>query len=145
MTVSPGWPEATRAITAAFDAGWRTAPDGPLRTPVHWPNTMRFEPPQDGAWVRLSVQWGAGHPAAIGRVFYRYAGVVQVQVFVPQGTGNALLDTLCEAAATIFGDGVSLQADGRLQFWTPSRLVVGPDGLWWQENVVCSFRRERKG
>ena len=99
----------------------------------------RFQPPQDAAWVRVSVRHARGRQEVLGpagaRIFERRARIT-AQVFGLRDAGTAAIDALCQAVRDVFEgarfEGVEcLEAQG---------VDVGNDGPWDQKNVEVSAR-----
>jgi len=101
----------------------------------------RFNEPENEAWVRVSVRnaqlpkktlGGKGH-----RRFRRY-GTINIQIFIPSGSGMADSGVLSQAALDIFEgenfSGVDCN-DG-----TPTELPI--DGKWQPTLVEISFDYE---
>lgn len=123
-----------RSVVSRFESSWAGL------TPVEYPN-VSFTPPNQTAWVRLSLLPGAEYQASMaltgGRIF-RSAGVVDVSIFVPIGTAIEDAAALADAAAAVFR-GTSF--DG-LVFRAPSFILVGISGGWYQTNVSIPYYRD---
>ncbi len=139
--ITPGLPAAKAAIRNRFSALWVV--NGAPRTPIHWMNQEPFTPPQSAPWVRFSLMLGEGRRVSIGPRLDRWTGVVTIQVFTPKGIGDGSADALCEEVAAIFAPGVTLAAEGRVTFQTPTARVVPGSDNWFQNNVICPFQRDR--
>lgn len=124
--------EVRNIILNAFIDGWAG------QTEVAYDN-MEFDPPDgDTAWVRLSVKPTFRTIASLGQEGnrrFRGFGMVIVQVFVPTNSATYNSDVLADAVLDIFEgkkiDGVWFQ-DTRIE-------QVGPDGKWFQQNVLADF------
>ena len=106
-----------------------------LAVPVLY-DDFAFAGPQNGAWVRLTIQEGAGVEVDSGRT-YRTVGLATAQVFVPALSGTRTQVRAVDTIATAFR-AVSL---GGVAFKTPTVQSVGAtqDEAWWQVNVTCPF------
>lgn len=107
------------------------------RAPIAWPN-VDFEPQPREAWVRLTILDSAGRQVATAPPRFRRSGVVVVQVFVPDGTGDAAAREIADEVARVF-QGSTI--DG-VRFGASSIEHVGPDGGWFQLNVQQVFEYE---
>jgi hypothetical protein len=100
-----------------------------------------FNPPETGSgvkWVRVNVQFLDGRQASLGRTNNRRfdkRGILFIQVFTPAGYATDDNDDLAEASLDLF-EGVGL---GGLWFDRGRVETVGPDGEWYQQNVVINF------
>lgn len=105
---------------------------------VAWENAP-FAPAADELWLRCTMLPAETRSDDLGGDHRAFVGVVQIDAFVPSGTGPgvgaALVDELAElfpASSYIAGEGVSVLIQ------TP--LSVGPaqtDESWWV--LPCSF------
>lgn len=129
-----------KAIGQTFKTEWVVGVDP--RTPIAYPNKA-FTPP-DSAWVRLAIVNGETLRLSLGpNGEHRWAGIVYVQVFVPQGSGDGEARSLADEAAKIFRDRALATDDGgSITFRSPSIQQIGPDGRWWQLNVICPYQRD---
>ena len=86
-------------------------------------------------WVRVKVNWGDTRGASIPASRWRTAGVFQVQIFVPKGTGIT--------AAMALGDAVSAAMQGitvsEIRLRATSLRPVGVDDGWYQLNANTPF------
>ena len=104
------------------------------RTPVAWPNAA-FTPPDDEPWVRLTIKGGDGRQVATTGRRIRRSGVVIVQVFTPEGEGDAPARSIADEVAAIFE---AMTLDG-VRFKAASNEVVGAHEGWFQINVEIPF------
>lgn len=121
---------ACRKIADLFEAQWNEA------TPVIYPNEVEDlgEVPQ---FARLTIRPSSGRMIAVGSRQHRRQGLVTVQIFVEQGTGQALMGALEEMATSIFE-----QANlSNITFFEAGADRVGYDGRgYYQSNVNASFQ-----
>ena len=98
----------------------------------------KYTPPVDLPWVRLAMQHQTGSQDSLGGVGIRKfsrQGLVTIQVFVPQDSGMAAMDTLVTAARAIF-EGATI---GTIRFTSASVQEIGPSDGWYQTNVDIEF------
>jgi len=132
----PNLTEATDTVCAVFKAAW------PSEHKVEWPNAKVLTPALfDGRdpWARLDVKLDDSQQrtmAEVGsRVFERF-GTATVQVFVPAGQRG--LDTARALGMVALNAFEGRTVDG-VRFVRVKPKDVGPDGHWYQFNVVASF------
>lgn len=139
------------AIGTEFETLWVSG--GKARTPIAWEN-KQFTPPNKAAYVRLTVRNSEGLRLTFGDLDgvadYRYPGIVFVQVFVPEDTGDKDARKLADAAAAIFRsktlnmmDGVTLK--GVIRMRTPRVDVIGARDGYFQMNVMIPYVRDEVG
>lgn len=109
--------------------------------PLLYPDTADDTPPTSGAWGRVNVQHGSRGQATLsnesGRRRYRATGFITVQLFTPRGRGLTLTDQLIGVVLDAF-DGVTT-SPGHVTFARGRVREVGPDGQWFQTNVLVDF------
>lgn len=123
------------AIEARFAANWST-------TRVKYENTQ-FEQPRT-AWVALFILNGDGRAISIGNdPLHRYAGVISVQVHVPESSGTQTGRAYADTIAAIFRNRqFSNGSSGTITCRVPSiGIPVVRDG-WYQINVTCPYQRD---
>jgi hypothetical protein len=113
-------------------------------TGIDWSdfNAKPYKPAPTAAWIRPTLRGGDTFRASLGpnarrRTIYTWA----VQVFVPEGQGDATLRSYMEQVGDLFRD---YQTSG-VTCLTPSFRVVGrdPEGLGYQGNVTVPVRVDR--
>lgn len=122
------------AICSRFEAHWAS------RTPLAWPN-RGFAVPPEREWIRLTILDGDTRQVSIGSPganIHRHSGVIVIQVFVPIDSGTRTARDLADQAAAIFRN---QRFDG-IRCDVPSVREIGPDGVWFQVNMSCPFRRD---
>lgn len=140
MSLTPE--QARDDILTAFAAAWASktpAVNGGAVPPVKYDQVASSEPPQDTPWARVTVMHATGTQRSMGTVgsrLFSRTGVVTVQVFVPGGQGLALADRLGKIALDAFE---GQHTPGDVWFRDATLREVGPDGPWWQTNVVATF------
>jgi len=131
------------AFISRFQTAWGTT------TPVRWENAPWVQPVAV-PWVAFFLRSGAGQQASINtRPLHRFAGVVMVQVFVPEETGEVRAHTLADQIAAVFrtsdGHGAQFTAgtQGQITCRTPYAETVPARDGWFQMNVVVPYIREK--
>lgn len=107
---------------------------------ARYENTAGDPPTTVAPWARVSLRHFGGEQASLagdsGTRRWERTGIVTVQIFVPTGEG------LSEAydLAKIVADAYEGQATAS-QVWFRNVRVneVGPDGSWFQVNVIAEF------
>lgn len=132
-----GFAATESTIRSRFNTQWAS-----LRPtiPVFFDNAGDdVQPPQNSAWVRLTVLPGASQQVEMGRLRrWRRAGVVVVQIYVPAASGTGLAQELGDTVIEIF-EGLTLSS---VIFRATSLNRVGLDGAWLQYNAVTNFQAD---
>ena len=90
-------------------------------------------PPNDGAWIALSIIDGSTERTAWNR--YRTVGIVDASVFVPVDTGDALAQSLSDRILRAFAPATF---DG-VKYRNPYATTIGSVDRWWRITVTCPF------
>jgi len=91
-----------------------------------------------GSWVRLTVRNTVSQQETLGAVGFRKferKGDIHLQIFVPVDRGTADADTLAMQARAVF-EGARFSG---VVCYAGLSKEVGPDGRWYQVNVVIPF------
>jgi hypothetical protein len=106
--------------------------------PITWDN-VQSRAVEGKAFVALSVLFGESMLAGLGGTDrqFRYAGVIMVRVFVPEGTGLREQNRLCDVAGNVF-QGKTLT--GGIICRSASIADVGKTEGWVQKNVTIPFQ-----
>lgn len=97
------------------------------------------QPPQNAAWVRLTILPGTSQQVEMGRLRrWRRVGVVTVQIFVPAASGTGLATELSDSVIQIF-EGITVSG---VIFRATSLNRVGLDGAWLQYNATTPFQAD---
>lgn len=103
-------------------------------------DNKKFDPPQTGPYLRVSVSFGDGGEDTLGvdRKSTRI-GRVFVQVFTPAGTGTDLSDSISDNLVSLINNKHLLTG-----LWTgiASSREVGVTDKWYQCNVSAGFTYE---
>lgn len=91
--------EVIQARFLEVSAGWPSPPQ------ILYDNQPAETPIRDGPWMRFAIRPGAervgGFPGISPRRTFRI-GRVEMQVFVPRGTGTAEIDRITDLCAGVF-------------------------------------------
>ena len=132
-----GFATTEAAIRSRFNTQWST-----LRptVPLYFDNAGDdVTPPQNSAWVRLTILPGASSQVEMGNLRrWRRIGVIVVQIFVPAASGTGLAAELGDTVRDIF-EGVTISG---VIFRATSLNRVGLDGAWLQYNASTSFQAD---
>ena len=132
-----GFAATESTIRSRFNTQWSS-----LRPtiPVFFDNAGDdVQPPQNSAWVRLTVLPGSSQQVEMGRLRrWRRAGVVAVQIFVPAASGTGLAQELGDTVIQIF-EGLTLSS---VIFRATSLERVGLDGAWLQYNANTNYQAD---
>jgi hypothetical protein len=134
-------------IQSTFKVAWDAnagAVNGGVVPTVHWegvPTAGDF-PPKDAAWARMIIRHNAATQAALSssadRRRFRKFGILTISIFTPLqgGQGLGLAEELGKVARAAF-EGKST-ASG---VWFRDARIneIGPDGPWFQVNVLAEF------
>lgn len=129
------WAAVHSAIRTRFETEWAG------RTPAQMPK-VKFDKPEDSAWVRLAIQPASSNWASMGdpgNNVERNRGQVTLQIFTPSGEGEGEMLELIENARAVYHSWCDTVSGVR--FEVPSYPVdVGVSGKWYQVNVIAPFR-----
>ena len=132
-----GFAATESTIRSRFNTQWSS-----LRPtiPVFFDNAGDdVTPPQNSAWVRLTVLPGSSQQVEMGRLRrWRRAGVVAIQIYVPAASGTGLAQELGDTVIEIF-EGLTLSG---VIFRATSLNRVGFDGAWLQYNALTNYQAD---
>jgi hypothetical protein len=132
-----GFAATESTIRSRFNTQWAS-----LRPtiPVFFDNAGDdVQPPQNSAWVRLTVLPGASQQVEMGRLRrWRRAGIIAVQIFVPAASGTGLAQELGDTVRDIF-EGLTVSS---VIFRATSLNRVGLDGAWLRYNANTPFQAD---
>lgn len=88
------------------------------------------------SWARFAIRHSDGGSASISRNHFRRYGTIIIQLFSPVGDGLSALDPLTKIALDAY-EGQSTA--GGAWFRNVRSKEIGPDGDWYQVNVLVDF------
>lgn len=107
---------------------------------IRWPN-VHYTPPDHESWLSVDIIWGDGTIATKdGRNLL--VGILNLNIFVPVGTGGGTLADLCDDAR----DMVNRWSGSGVIFGAPSgpRFSIGADNKWRQATIMAAFTTEEE-
>jgi hypothetical protein len=123
------------------------APDPGIR--VEWEGVAKLSPPPgDESWMRFTIRHFAPvQPETFGKrgsKIYSREGLVTVQIFSvnSQGQGKVQAGLLATVVRDIFQ---GRRSEGGVVFYRTLIQEIGEDRLWYNINVVSSFRYDEIG
>jgi len=123
------------SVQSRFDTQFKVAHPG---VAVFYDNLKSADKPESG-YVQLSILNGDSFLRGLGLTkLYRYAGVISVDIYLPQKTGIKIADQYADTIDNIFR-GQSF--DGLLCRAT-QRNDIGIEGNFWRTNVSIPFQRD---
>lgn len=125
---------AHSAIRVRFATQWGAT------TPSQMPG-VKFDAPDDEAWVRLNIDPAGASWASMGdpdNNVERNTGLVTVQVFVPSGEGEGQALELADQVRSVFRSWTDVTSRVRFRV-PPFARKIGTEGKWHQINVVAPF------
>lgn len=136
--MSATFAEARDAMAKLFTDAWKLAnPTFPIiYDDLGEPQIPKTEKP----WARLTIRHNRGEQETLanplGQRLFSRDGLVTVQIFTPRGEGLTRAYILAKVAADAFEG----QATPNGVWFRSVRLrEVGPDGNWYQVNVIADF------
>lgn len=126
--------QARDEIMALFSAAW------PDEYKVLWQDKGGRPPDEQAPWARFTISHTAGGQATLsndnGRKRFRRDGFLIVQIFTPVGDGLSSSDTLTKIVLDAYEGKAT---PGGAWFRNVRVNEVGPDGDWYQVNVLADF------
>ena len=98
------------------------------------------------AYCALFIRRGEGHLITLGPApqLQRWAGIIAVQVFVPEDTGTETPSSYADNIASVFNrQEFSAGASGLIRCRTPRVETVGTRNGWFQINVTTPYIRDK--
>lgn len=141
----PTFDGARDEILGLFNTKWTTdtpALNGGAPIRVEWPGVDAGDPPPaDKPYARITLRHTTSRQATFGptggRRFTR-PGLITVQVFTPLSGGQGL--SLAEKCAIIARDAFEGRGTASGIWFRNARIQeIGPDGTWYQMNVLVEF------
>ena len=146
LTFTAARDEILTVFKTAWDAGADTA--GKV---VIYPDAKNQVPKTNDAdsnpnlWARVSVIHDTGGQATLGGIgnrLFRREGSVTVQVFTPIGTGLSIADRVYKIVVDAFEGKTS--ASGNVWFRNVRVNEIGPEGSWFQTNIIIDFEYDER-
>ena len=132
--------QAHDEVLEVFDDAWSAlATPPPVQYPDRPPPVDPF-PPVGATWARVHLTDNEGEQIGFGPAEgrrYRSMGVLTVQIFAPKGSGRSIPQAL---AQTVLGAFRGKTTAGGLEFFRHRARDIGPDGDWWQTNVIVEYQ-----
>ncbi len=132
--------QARDEMSAVFRLAWCDDMES-VDVPVLWPDVAEEIPTDRDHWARFNLRHSEGAaatlPSGTGQRRYRHGGTVTIQIFTKQGDGQRTADALSKVAKDAF-EGV-VTAPGGVIFRRVRINEIGPDGAWFQTNVLADF------
>ncbi len=98
--------------------------------------------PAKAPWARFYVMQGTTAPAVIGPGHLRGAGMVVLQVFIPEQGGTKPATTAADALATLLDRRQLVDGGTVVTFDTVGIIDAGRREGYTQKNCVCNFTRD---
>jgi hypothetical protein len=141
----PTFDSARDEILGLFNVYWTAntpALNGGTAVPIRWEGQDAGDPPPAGSpWARIVVRHTDSRQSTLAPVGQGRAtryGLVTVQVFAPLSNGDGL--SLAENLAIIARAAYERRSTASgIWFRNPTIREVGPDGSWYQTNLVVQF------
>lgn len=121
--------QARDEMSALFKAAWGNRA-------VIWDGLPGSPPSGRTPWARFTVRHADGGSGAIGNHRFRRQGTIFIQLFAPVGDGLSAMDPLTKIAMDAY-EGQSTA--GGAWFRDVRSREIGPDGDWYQVNVLVDF------
>lgn len=121
--------QARDEMTALFATAWSPRA-------VVWDGVAGKPPTTRAPWARFTIRHADGGSAAIGNRRFRREGTIFIQLYAPVGDGLSALDPLTKIAMDAY-EGQSTA--GGAWFRDVRSREIGPDGDWYQVNVLVDF------
>ncbi len=134
------WDDARIAIENRLATNWATTP---IR---YWSSGVPFDPKPGVAYIALQITDVTGNQVSLGSgsQLHRYAGLIILQILVPERGGPKVADQYCDTLDDLFRRATfSHGSSGTIVCRTPQKTVVGVQDGWYQVNLVVPFRRDK--
>ena len=132
--------EMLGALKSRWDADTPAVYGGSIPT-IFWDGVPPAKPDPTASWAFPTIRHAAGSQVSLsdpsGLRRFEKNGIITVSVFSPIVKGFPLGETLAEIAKKAF-EGRS--TPGGVWFKNVRIVEVGPDGPWYQWNVLAEFR-----
>ena len=125
------------AIEGRFASGYSNTPIQFEDIPFAQPST---------AWVALTILSGAGINTSIGgtRQVQRFAGIIQIDVYIPEDTGTKPARDIADLVDPIFNNAqFSFGSSGTITTFVPSYQTLGVENGWYHAVVSVAYQRTK--
>ncbi len=128
-----------KAIVGRFQTAWAAHQ---ATYPAKYDGSPFTQP--SGAWVALTLLSGNGERIELGAGGQaRFAGVIVVQIFVPESGGVRLAKTIGDLVKAVFKEvQFSTESGGLITTYQTSLRRTGQEGSFIQFNAVTPYKRE---
>ena len=118
-------------IESRLATGW-------VVTPIAWDN-VPFVPTLGTAWIRCAIFLGGVEALEFGRgdALKEFDGIIDIGIFVPRGTGTALVRGYMDTLTTLF----SMVAFGSIDCDEASVQNLGEEEDWHHTVITIPFSR----
>lgn len=130
-----------RAIEARFGGNYSS-------TAIQWENIDFPQPDENTSWVALRLISGSGSQVSLGTGNTsrqtRFNGIIQVDIYTPEGTGTKGARDLADVISAIF-DGVQFSAgdSGTIYCGVPDYRILGQENGRFRSVVSVAYQRVR--
>lgn len=111
------------------------------QTPVSYPNED-FDKPENPKepWMRVSINEGEINRAEIGNNgIHRQLGLINLQIFIPAGTGTGNLSPLVEDARSLLTE----KTFGDIRIDSPRESRPGKNRGWFGHTMKFPYERDK--
>ncbi len=132
-----GFEDERMAIEARMQANFTA-------TSIMYEN-QEFDPPDDTAWVALTLLTGEGEQVSLGPGgLQRYAGVIQCDIYVPEKSGTKTARQHADTIAAIFlNKQFSAGSSGTIFTRTPWVQTRGVENGWFHLVLSVTYHRDK--
>lgn len=126
------------AIVTAFKNGYKTGLNS--FSPVQYQN-QAFTEPEAALWTRFSLIEDGTAPTSIGKNQRRTIGILNLQVFVPKGSGTKPANEVKDKVASFLDYLEISPASGHTIIFDTTKIRFVQESERWGEHLVsCNFR-----
>lgn len=135
---------ARDAVNGQINTRWQAIyPSNPPL--IVWMDTNADTPKDNESWVRIKWVHKSGFQATIntpGNRRFRARGTITLEVRSPIGDGLTASDTIVNNVQSIF-EGQNVGGTDGVIFREVTPVERGPDGTWFQVDVLVNFEYDR--
>tara|TARA_R110000796_G_C14571530_1_gene435756 strand:- start:2068 stop:2499 length:432 start_codon:yes stop_codon:yes gene_type:complete len=131
------------ALTKRFTDTWAGAAPTLTLALIGMPNHV-FDRPNDSHYGKLSIQQGGRASAAIGATRIRSVGMVSLQVFLPENSGEKIATDAGDNFATVYDNQTIalLDASGYIRMGFAEHLGSFPREGYIQHNFSATYEQD---